>query len=369
MPPSPAATAAQPLTLDECATADDLRALLLASDFARGRDPNAIKVIGPMQRRWYSVVFRAEGESSSDALFLKIFIRTNGDVIALARAKYAAFDRVGAAMGRAGRYSVPVAYPFLVENGCLATEWVTGRNLREELNGWFIPRKRVISLLEEAGRWLRRFHHCGGEIVGRIDVDQRLSQLDAVIGETGCDLPSGSIEARAMLFLRATAAKVARVPVRRSWLHGDFKADNLVATDDRIYGIDFDVGDDGAFEGLHDVVNFLFNFDLNLIYPGRWRYFSMRSDLEEAFLRGYAESIGDGESAAPMETIVPPLPFAWLKLHRALRGWAEIQRTHNTMWTICDRFWRHLILRETLRRAETVRSLADDSTRGSAAVR
>jgi len=217
------------------------------------------------------------------------------------------------------------------------------------LNDWRTPVDAACRALGDAGRWLRQFHRAGGVGYGHIAIDERLAQLREEFAESGLDLPDGSVVARAMAFLEETAGEVALIRLRRSWLHGDFKAENLVLSHGRVHGVDIDVAND--VECLHDIVNFLFHIDVNHFRPQRWQYWFVHRVLRKAFLDGYADGTAQGDARA-IDQILPPLALDWLMLHRILRGWAEGGSTgRGALRSRWDRFFCRVLLRDVLGRA------------------
>src|SRR5207247_3492400 len=78
---------------------------------------------------------------------------------------------------------------------------------------------------------------------------------------------------------------VAALQLSISWLHGDCKMDNFMATRDSMFGIDYSLAHENAIE--HDVAQFLNNFELLIQRMRFHRLAPIASMLIEAFMRGY----------------------------------------------------------------------------------
>jgi hypothetical protein len=122
--------------------------------------------------------------------------------------------------------------------------------------------------------------------------------------------------------LRDSAHGAGAVLLKRSWIHGDFTADNLMVAGPRTIGIDVDV----RFENtvIHDLAPFLNHLELRAFHPGGWP----RTLSLETLKRTFLESYGAGTGIA--------VPLAWLRLCMLLQGW--ITARHNAASTLRARF-------------------------------
>lgn len=113
----------------------------------------------------------------------------------------------------------------------------------------------------------------------------------------------------ALKAVAAYASRIADLPVATSWLHGDCKPDNFMASADGLVGIDISLRYENAIE--NDLTAFLNELELMLL-DIRWRRATPHAKrLREAFLRGYISA------GAPVCLAV----LNWLQLWSSLTYW------------------------------------------------
>lgn len=221
------------------------------------------------------------------------------------------FDALCALRDRAGAAGVALGRPEPVHLDAPAAlvvmSWVEGVSLTSDLRRWPRAEATLARHMQEAGRWLGLLHSVGPGSVGALSTQRKLGGLaDARRLETARD----GVFARAAALLERHADAAAATPHPASWLHGDFKPDNVLFDGERAAGIDAQLRNVSSV--VEDVAPFLNSFDLQCALPRAWRPRAQRARLVARFLEGHAGVMGP----------LPPLPLAWARLYSAAALWA-----------------------------------------------
>jgi len=247
-------------------------------------DPHAITLDGPVHSGRYSTVYRARVPGIGTPLAVKVVIDPVSGMAdsAAAATQHAALERVHRAMPADPKLRVP--RPYLVDRpeGTLVLEWVGGAPMTELLLSLRTSPAAGLALMTCAGRWLRRFASAHPLPRGHLDVDEKLSAL-VELERSGLGASRGV--AGAIATLRRHAGLAAALELERSWLHGDFKTDNLLVDGDSLVAIDVHARHENV--AAYDVAAFLNHLDLTLCHPRAWRWRPWRRRLAREFLLAF----------------------------------------------------------------------------------
>ncbi len=280
----------------------------------------ACRVIGPLQNRETAVLFRAEHPWFGQPVMVRVCKGLEDHPAIEAHRRLDLLERIRAAMGTDSRFNVPKPYPLLADNGCEILEWIDGKNLSQILLDPTTRARRAIACVCLAGQWLRRFHQVHRIQPTSIDADRLIKT-----GPRQASAPLPPVFRPRRRYSAhwdswtITRHLVIERPVAFSRHHGDFTPENVILTDDRVVGIDFERASDA--ECLRDIANFLFKLDVVLRQPRGWRLMPFRRMIRRAVLEGYAGG-NEFDRRLPCDDLVPFLPFKWLRVHRVLREWA-----------------------------------------------
>ncbi len=216
---------------------------------------------------------------------------------------YQQLARIDAQFGRDSEFAVPHIFTILPTDNLIVMEWVSGKPVSKRLVRPNLGEIQARSLLNRAGRWIARFHQMEEAPATRVRASERLEYLRDEA--TAASLREDSPMRQSIELLADTAAAAQAQEVPCGLVHGDFKPDNLLLSDGRTVGIDFQIIRGGILPS--DLVQFINHLRLLCYEPaalrvGLWR---RREALVAAFLEGYAR-----EGCA-----VAPAPLAWLRLH------------------------------------------------------
>jgi len=265
---------------------------------------------GPLHVRTNSRIFRAECSGPAPGLAVKLCLdRTGGPDGRSAAEQFRSLEGVYGAM-RDGPFRVPRPYALDGERGLVVTEWVDGRPMTELLRSARCSVAEASRLAAAAGGWLQRFHATRGLAPGPLDIGHKLGQLEGL--ENSAIGPRAEVrDALAILRLRAAEAGEPMLP--RSWLHGDFKSDNLLCGSDAVVGIDVNARRENAV--LYDLAPFINHLQLLGCDPRAWRWARASGEVQRAFLAAYFDG-------AP----TPRLPLLWMRLFLLLSVWDLMSR-------------------------------------------
>jgi Ser/Thr protein kinase RdoA (MazF antagonist) len=256
-----------------------------------------------------------------------------------ARDEFEALQRTHAAMIGCDAFSVPEPHFLHERHGLVAMEWIPGQDMTEWLlSGRSFP--AAEQMMHHAAEWLHRFHVADRLPPGRLDVEDKLEQVNGELGDS--PLASDPVFSHALQCMRETAADAGTVVLDRCWIHGDFKTDNLNVTGERTIGLDIHARMENAV--LYDIAPFLNYLDLKLLHPRAWRLWRCRSQLVEAFLIRYGFDGNDiamlslcgvrlfsllavwDSAARRQRTMVPALTTRWMFHNAASRAIGDLVR-------------------------------------------
>ncbi len=277
---------------------------------APARDVEECFARGPLWARPQSRLYYAECAAFPSPACVKMCLvpKTLDPSPGAAERQYDALIRVGRAMRDGAEFSVPRPFLLRADVGLLAMQWIPGQSMTRLLFNWRCGPADARRMMARAGHWLRHFHDGHEMAPGRFKTASKLrfvSERDRV----------GSVKdpvfSRALAQLRESARAAAAVKLSRSWIHGDFKTDNLIVAGSRTVGVDFDLRQEEPV--IFDLATFLIHLELMLLTPLGWPLARFGARLRETFLQSYLD--GSEEAIA--------LPLAWLQLFKVLKRWSD----------------------------------------------
>ena len=229
--------------------------------------------------------------------------------------QFQALSRTQTALARMGSaQDVPQPLLLLPAAGAYVMSRVEG----EPLTACFYRRwdlAALVDVCERAGQWLARFHAAGPLRTDVADFASKLILIDEMK-----QLPVRHPVFEEALRDLASSTNIASLKLSISWLHGDFKSDNLLIGNERVVGIDIDLRYENSIE--HDLAQFMNHLDLILM---RYRLIHLRRSatiLQDSFVRGYQKS-----------GIVISMDFLrWLRTWSALASWHARCKDNPTRW-------------------------------------
>ena len=264
--------------------------------------PAPCKVEGPFARSVQTAIYRAVCPNLPHPVFIK---RSRGN-------PRLEFEALRSARERLSSHSdavVPLAYPYLLDDGFVIMEWLEAPTVGQLLRHPTAGPSSLVSALELAGKWLRAFHGEGEGKLGFLRIEQMLRNLHTA------RVPQLSRDPRPfpsyIKLLEETGLALERLPMPICLSHGDFKPDNVIIDRNRVIGFDFN----RIFKApiMHDITHFLLHLDLDLLHPAGWRLLPWRGHLRAAFLRGYRSDISASQRVV----------MSWLLLQGMLRQYYE----------------------------------------------
>lgn len=188
---------------------------------------------------------------------------------------------------------IPRPLDFFPDIQTVVMEWVPGINLRKLANKVSNPftfsqeRYDLPEYIRLSGQWLRQFHEVGNQGKrGALDVVEKFQELKEELNRCQQYGLEKNICRQIMLFVEQEFEKILTDEAEISYIHGDFKLDNVLATSHSIAIVDLSI----SFENLiyHDIASFINSiillplFAIPFFYPKWWL-----ADLSKSFLNGY----------------------------------------------------------------------------------
>jgi hypothetical protein len=300
-------------------------------------DPTAIRLEGPISTARYSRIFRAHVAGLSSPLVVKCLLDplTGGPDRTWARVQFDVLDRVQRATTNPDQaYRVPVPYLLAEPEGIVVAEWVDGRPMTELFLSRHLTVDQGRELVRRAAAWLRHFFSLRPLSPEPLDVHGMLEEIDAM--ERAQPSSHRSVRA-ASVELRKHAEAAGDCPMERSWLHGDFKSDNLLVDGASTVGIDMYARYENAV--AHDLASFVNHWELTLCDPRAWRWRPHREEIAGEFLDAFD----------PTYRRERRLPYAWIALFGMLGLWDEFRRrrTRTLRHVYLEACFGHLVRRMT----------------------
>jgi len=271
------------------------------------------RVIGPVRVGAASQLFRCTAPEIAGALALKFCLTADGRRdFDTARRQFAALERIA---GLAARSAAPVrvvrALGLIDAYACLVMEWIDGRSVASVLAGPLTAETEVRAWASAAGRWLHGFHAMHRLADRPMSCAVMLANLE-LRAPSADALRSNRSFADGHAALARTAAQVASIAVPIAHHHGDFKAENLMMTDDGLVGLDIAAHWDDAV--TLDLAKFIRDLTFRSWRPTGWMLGRRHGIIVDAFLDGY------GAAGRPWSRG----PLLWAQLHGLLRFWIEL---------------------------------------------
>lgn len=284
-------------------------------------------VRGPVSVRHYSLLFYGECPAFPTPVAVKYYPGGEGADLAVAVRQFSAMQRAYTAMRNDTNFSVPRPYMLDEAQRLLICEWIEGQPMTDRVLSWRCPLAEAKALMRTAGAWLRRFHHAHELLPAPPDVESALAGVEELRRSR---LGMEPFVGQALNRLAATADRVRSIALPRSWIHGDFKTDNLLVAGRRTVGIDTHLVHENVV--TYDIAPFLNHLELTCYHPRGLRQIWWREQLVEEFLAGY-----DFDSRAHAVSLL------WTRLYSLFGAWSEFE-------TRAGRHPRHVILRSCFRR-------------------
>jgi hypothetical protein len=211
-------------------------------------------------------------------------------------------------MPRDSHFRVPKPFFVAEREGIVVVEWISGRSMTDLLLSSQTSLREARKLMQRAALWLRAFSSSHSVAPGPLNIADKLKGLVSI---EESPLSKKNVAFKAFGALRLHAELAASYQLERSWLHGDFKTDNLLVDDDSVVGIDMHVEYENHI--THDLAAFLNHWELTLCHPRAWRWRPWRNELANVFL----------ETFDPSYTAEKRVPYLWTALHVMLGNWCE----------------------------------------------
>lgn len=274
---------------------------------------------GPLAIRDNSRLFYAECTGFPSPLAVKVCLQPHTDQTDpnSAQRQYDALLRVSRAMGYGTEFSVPQPYLVREDVGMLVSEWISGANMTDLVCSWRCNSAQAHEYMMRGARWLRCFHACHQLARDRLHLAEK---LNFIVEMESAGYVADPVFSRSLTCLKEFAEAAAAVTLEQSWLHGDFKTDNLLISGRRTVGIDVHLRHEGAV--IYDLALFLNHLELRLCHPSSWRLASSHAQLRNTFLTSYLQDHRDRMAA----------PLAWVQLYMILAEWCTAQAHASSSW-------------------------------------
>ena len=259
-----------------------------------------LTLFGPVVRSRKSQIYFSDRSGYPTPVAVKLYLGEHGVPPAeAAAAEFAALQRMHeVALGGHG-LPAPRPYAHYPQLGVVISEWVPGQTLHALLARGSTG--TMLRTVGAAGAWLGRLARATATERAPISPAEMLRQYE--------DMALGRSERRALALLRQRAAAAAVEPVTWFPNFGDFKPENLLVCEGRIYGVDAGEGLPGpaVIDAAHFLNHVVLQRPVRLLGTGGAGW---DRRVTQAFRAGYESADPVGLASAPLD---------WARLCSALR--------------------------------------------------
>lgn len=260
------------------------------------RDALRLSTVRLVAVRENSRIYRCDSETGEVAVKVCLDRILGGVDIPGARLEYESLHRLLAATNAAGeRRLAPQPLALFEEQGIVAMTWEYGFAMTEMLLSPSTSRQQGRSFGMAAGDWLHSFQRLRPIGVRVSDFAGKLQDIEAGIRREG--LAGDRLFAHALDLLHGKRAAAESVPLPVSWIHGDFKSDNVMLGQN-MRALSLDVQFQHENTVIHNIAPFLVHLDLLRWSPRGLLNWWVLTHAAEGFLA--ACSPPDGAWQAPI---------------------------------------------------------------------
>jgi len=294
---------------------------LLEHRLGLDRPDTFCRVKGPLSERANSRIYYVECSRYPFPLAVKLCLKPHQNVpdVVGARDQFRALQKAYSKMGTQD-FTVPRPIDLCHDEGMIVTEWMPGKSVTELLYSARYSPRSAPRLMIQAGQWLRSFHEAFLLPPGILNVEERLPVLLEM--ETHPASRHGTFF-RAIDGLRQYAEAAAFQKLPRSWIHGDFKTDNLMVSGQRTVGMDVHVRHQNVC--VYDIASFMNQLELTCLSPRGLHLYPMRKQLFGAFLKHYYQSNDSGSVVPLLWVRLYSMLCLWRSLEEQRKAWFELQ--------------------------------------------
>lgn len=258
-----------------------------------------------------SRIFCAHCSSYSFPLLAKICVIPNTDTRdpETSRTQYLSLRMAWELTGQHPRYNVPQPVLHVEQDAMIVAEWVEAPSMTRCLYSLAASRSRLYRYIADAAGWLRNFHQARRFP----DVTLQCQVLLPRLQEGDSAIRDSKAYQAGLTILHSMTKLVDNIRLECSYIHGDYKTDNLLVAGERIVCIDIQI--EHRNSALFDVASFLNHLDLMSLDPRGLRIAMYRRGLIKAFMNSYR--------------MLPPardqqLALLWIRLFSVLGAWIDL---------------------------------------------
>jgi hypothetical protein len=227
-----------------------------------------------------------------------------------AQAEYAALERLYNSAIAVYREAIsPRPLGYIKELGVVAMSWERGQPMTQLILRFLGTTDSAENYGRMAGGWLERFHRLHVLPVGKNDFEQKLEYLQGHIVTK--QLSGDPLLKQVVIALKERVSEASSVYMPYSWIHSDFKTDNLLVDGSRVIGLDPSLQHENSV--IFDIVPFLIHLDLLRWHPRGMLFKNKLAALETGFMSGYRTITQDWK-----------LPIAWLKCEMLSQSYTRL---------------------------------------------
>lgn len=255
-----------------------------------------------LRRTHNSLLYLASSTDAPHTLLIKQ-VRT-GD----AGAQYRALVS-GAGKMKEGVYRVPRPIAYISKENIIIMEYIKSNSLEMILlnkNTNELDKRKYIKL---SAQWLSNFHAAYKGDSKIIDSVNKAADLSNILPNIQEILSKNPDLMSVFCWLESTAEYMQSRQTVFGYTHGDYKPENILCSEEKIYGIDLFLEEEGA--QLMDLVQYTNHLlFLTMRYVGK-PYYKYINEWTDCFLESYTENQG----AIDREI------FFWLRMQHLMRYW------------------------------------------------
>lgn len=206
--------------------------------------------------------------------------------VAFACEQFNILKKVSTAMqARSSQYRVCAPLTLVPESAAIVMEWATGKTFAATMKDRDRSPSEAAAVARSAGLWLRHYHEAAEPETLAPDTAELRAEIDVLRhkfeGRSGLHATTGAALVQAL----GALPRIAKIPLMKTWLHGDFQTANFILGANAAYGLDFSYPRRGF--ALWDVAQMVADIRRLCCMPKGVHRFPWRRTIVNAFTSAY----------------------------------------------------------------------------------
>lgn len=249
----------------------------------------ALTISGPIHVSNHARLYLCEPAQSAAKLLAKFVISEESGApdVEAAREQYEALIELNRASGSTRGFNLVQPFHLFADEAIVVQSWLEGQSFDKALGDKRLGVEALIAIARGAGVWIAHYHRFGSD---GTTAPVRTGLLDEIEEQARTLGGRARVLADSCRGLRTSRLFDGQIRQPTALLHCDYKPANLIAANDGVYAIDFQLSKRASI--YFDLAHFLNSLAIDVVKAKRYAVLMNGGRLADAFLDGYAEIAG-----------------------------------------------------------------------------